>query len=110
VFDDALPEPHTQELPLPDYPHLTTRAIESRVADLDRAQVEALLRYECAHRERTPVIRLLTARLRRLRETAPRKSPPGGSTAPVPEQKPYPEVPGIPARRIPLGPWHRPQP
>lgn len=67
-FENELPDPSTQELPIPDYNHLPRIGMESRTRDLEREDLELLLRYECAHRARTPVLRLLAARLRRLRE------------------------------------------
>lgn|GEM_PF-6896467 len=74
MFDDEMPGPTTQELPIPDYRHLPAQTIEGRARELDRAAVEAVLRYECEHRARTPLIRALTARLRRLRERGPRSA------------------------------------
>jgi hypothetical protein len=69
--EDALPAPTTQELPIPDYKHLPRLDVEPRVGDLGKEEVETVLRYEREHRGRTPVIRLLTARLHRLRESRP---------------------------------------
>lgn len=67
LFDNEIPGPETSELPIADYPHLPRLQIESRASELDREQVERVLRYEREHRGRTPVIRLLTARLHELR-------------------------------------------
>jgi hypothetical protein len=75
VFDDVTPGPTTRELPIPDYRHLPAHVIEGRIGDLDREAVEKVLRYECDHRERTPLIRLLTARLRGLRARASGPAP-----------------------------------
>jgi hypothetical protein len=68
LFDDETPAPATQELPIADYKHLPRIAVEASVGKLDRDDVELVLRYEREHRGRTPVIRLLTAQLRRLRD------------------------------------------
>ncbi|WP_069465099.1 hypothetical protein [Actinacidiphila rubida] len=68
--------------PIDDYDHMTLRGVESRLGTLGEDDLEDLVRYECAHQDRTQVIRLLTARLQRLRET--RRSPgprPGRSGA-----------------------------
>ena len=67
-----MPGPKTQELPIADYRHLPVHTIAGRIPELDRKGVETVLRYECDHRERTPLIRLLTARLRGLRARAGR--------------------------------------
>ncbi|MEV6008021.1 hypothetical protein AB0M29_14515 [Streptomyces sp. NPDC051976] len=67
-FESELPDPSTGELPIPDYNHLPRIGMESRTRDLGREDLEVLLRYECAHRARTPVLQLLAARLRGLRE------------------------------------------
>lgn len=68
MFDEGMPTPATRELPIVGYRHLPKQAIEALASDLDHEQADLVLRYECAHRGRTPVIRLLTARLRGLRE------------------------------------------
>jgi hypothetical protein len=67
LFDDETPAPATQELPIADYKHLPRIAVEASVGKLDQDDVELVLRYEREHRGRTPVIRLLTAQLRRIR-------------------------------------------
>ncbi|SFF77372.1 hypothetical protein SAMN05216251_12848 [Actinacidiphila alni] len=66
-LEDATPATVTQELPVLDYKHLPRLEIERHVLGLDEDATAVLLRYECDHRARTPVIRLLTARLRHLR-------------------------------------------
>ncbi|WP_329138942.1 hypothetical protein OG552_32065 [Streptomyces sp. NBC_01476] len=68
LFDGELPGPATAEVPIVGYPHLPKIAIESSLRDLGPDEVESVLRYESRHRARTPVIRLLTARLRRFRD------------------------------------------
>ncbi|WP_327287204.1 hypothetical protein [Streptomyces sp. NBC_01198] len=68
LFDDEIPDPVTQELPIPDYNHLPRLDVESRSRQLDAEGLELVLRYERTHRDRTPVAQFLTARLRRLRD------------------------------------------
>ncbi|WNI18821.1 hypothetical protein [Actinacidiphila sp. ITFR-21] len=68
LSDGEGPSPATRELPIVDYNHLPKLAIEGFSHDLAKEEVETVLRYERAHRSRTPVIRVLTARLRRLRD------------------------------------------
>lgn len=65
--DDITPVPVTQELPIADYKHLPRISVEDRVGKLDQDGAEKVLRYEREHRDRTPVIQLLLARLRQLR-------------------------------------------
>ncbi|WP_237404506.1 hypothetical protein [Actinacidiphila reveromycinica] len=74
--EPRLPAPH--DLPIAGYDRLPRVAIEARVARLDRGQVEALLRYEGEHADRTPVLRLLTRRLRELRDDSHDADAPGG--------------------------------
>ncbi|WP_433887804.1 hypothetical protein [Streptomyces sp. CA-111067] len=68
MFDDEIPDPVTRELPIPDYKHLPRLDVETRAEGLKAEDLQIVLRYERGHRDRTPVIRLLTARLRRLRD------------------------------------------
>ncbi|MDX3074187.1 hypothetical protein ACIP98_34630 [Streptomyces sp. NPDC088354] len=65
--DDMAPATVTQDLPIADYKHLPRISVEDRVGELDRDGAEKVLRYEREHRDRTPVIQLLIARLRQLR-------------------------------------------
>ncbi|MYS19341.1 MULTISPECIES: hypothetical protein [unclassified Streptomyces] len=77
-FDDSAPGPATGELPIAEYNHLPRREVEGRLPDLDREQVELVLRYERRHRARTPVLRLLTTRLREFRDRRDCEQPAGG--------------------------------
>jgi hypothetical protein len=83
LFDDGTPGPATGELPIADYKHLPRVAVEGPAQELDQEQVETLLRYERRHRDRTPVIRLLTARLRAIRRSR-RQARPAGGFGPAP--------------------------
>ena len=65
-------------LPIPDYDHLPRYVIESRVRSLTGDDVQILLRHESRHRNRTPVLRLLTGRARELRGQGHPTPPCGG--------------------------------
>lgn len=76
------------DLPLPDYDHLPTGSLESRIKPLSREDVQQLLDYERAHGDRLPVVQVLEARLDQLAAGA---EPTGGSTdAVTPETAPPP--------------------
>jgi hypothetical protein len=93
--------PHHDQLPLPDYDHLPTGSLESRVRSLDADQVAALLAYERAHADRPLEVRILEHRLEALRGGA---EPTGGDpTAPAPES-PYGEPGGSQASPATEGP------
>lgn len=84
-FEDDMPGPVTQELPIVDYPHLPRIEVERRAQDLASDGLELVLRYEREHGDRTPVVRLLTARLRQLRERGRDSRPPAaGGYGPAP--------------------------
>jgi hypothetical protein len=90
-FPGEIGLPAKGELPIPDYEHLPQYSIESRVASLARDDVEILLRYESEHRNRTPVLRLLTERVRELR-ARDRLVPPQGGYGPPSPYPPDPEA------------------
>ncbi|MFC4030030.1 hypothetical protein ACFO3J_00935 [Streptomyces polygonati] len=69
LFDSEGPGPATGELPIMDYKHLPKLAIEGFSQSLAKEETELVLRYEREHRDRTPVVRVLTARLRQLRHS-----------------------------------------
>ena len=75
------------DLPLPDYDHLPTGSLESRVRTLDADGVARLLEYEREHADRVQVVQMLEHRLERLRsgEAAPSG---GDPAAPAPEAAP----------------------
>ncbi len=80
-MNDATP-PH-DGLPLPDYDHLPTGSLQSRVRTLEAAGVEELIAYERSHGNRTPVLQVLE---RRLEELVAGGTPSGGDpSAPAPE-------------------------
>lgn len=84
LFDDAIPGPTTRELPIVDYNHLPRLTVESRAKDLNREQLELVLRYEREHSDRTPVIQLLNGRLRQLRLLRRGAVLPPGGPGPAP--------------------------
>ncbi|MDQ0604583.1 hypothetical protein QF037_008928 [Streptomyces canus] len=53
------------ELPIPDYDHLSLGALEQRIGSLTTDELDALRRYESEHANRALVMRLLEARLDR---------------------------------------------
>ena len=59
--------PHHDQLPLPDYDHLTVGSLQSRIRSLELADVEQVLAYEKAHGDRLPIVQVLESRLERLR-------------------------------------------
>lgn len=65
-------------LPLPDYDHLPTGSLASRIRALSADEVKALLAHEREHGDRAPVARVLEARLTELAEGA---EPSGGDPA-----------------------------
>jgi hypothetical protein len=68
------------ELPFPDYDHLSAGELGHRIRSLSHEDLEQLLRYEREHAHRTHVIALLTSRLHQLEEGSPRS--PGSSVPP----------------------------
>lgn len=71
-------DPARDALPLPDYDHLPTGSLESRVRSLGADEVEELLAYERSHADRRPVTEVLAARLEQLRAGAvPTSGDPG---------------------------------
>jgi hypothetical protein len=70
--------PTADELPITDYDHLPKVVAEGRVPALGREDLETILRYERAHRDRTPLVRLLMARLRQMRYRISRGTTVGG--------------------------------
>jgi hypothetical protein len=95
----------TDNLPLPDYDHLTLPELTSRVRTLDADGVEALVEHERRHGDRLPVLQVLQERLGQLRQGA---QPSGGaSDAPVPGQPPAPDA-GSPVSPATSGPAMNP--
>lgn len=76
--------------PLADYDHLPKVLVENRAARMPREQVEALLRYESAHRARTPVIRVLRSRLHQIENSGRQQGAVGGYGGPPLPKRPAP--------------------
>ncbi|WP_166844285.1 hypothetical protein [Isoptericola sp. BMS4] len=77
MTDDPTAPGH-DDLPLPDYDHLSTGELVHRIRALDAAGVEELLTYERAHGDRLPVVTVLEQRIADLRDGA---EPSGGDPA-----------------------------
>ena len=54
---------HHDELPLPDYDHLSIGSLEGRIRSLDVDGLQALLGYEQEHGNRLSVVQILQTRL-----------------------------------------------
>ncbi|CAL9599111.1 hypothetical protein SUDANB6_05415 [Streptomyces sp. enrichment culture] len=77
-------DPARNTLPLPDYDHLPTGGLESRIRSLSVEEVEELLAYERSHADRLPVTQVLASRLEQLKSGAEPSS--GDPRALRPEQ------------------------
>lgn len=66
------------ELPIPDYDHLQTGALVSRIRTLDASGLETLLAYEKAHANRIQVVSAMQHRLSAVKAGA---QPSGGDPA-----------------------------
>ena len=60
----------SKELPLPDYDHLPTAALQHRIRSLSADELELILAYERAHADRIDVRMVVEARLTALHEGA----------------------------------------
>jgi hypothetical protein len=67
--------PQHDELPLPDYDHLPTGTLPTRISGLNEAGLAQLLAYERAHGNRLPVIQVLENRLTGLQNGAEPSGP-----------------------------------
>ena len=67
--------PQHDELPLPDYDHLPTGTLPTRISGLNEAGLAQLLAYERAHGNRLPVIQVLENRLTALQNGAEPSGP-----------------------------------
>ena len=70
--------PQHDELPIPDYDHLQTGALTSRIRTLDATGLETLLAYERAHANRIQVVTAMQHRLTSVKQGA---QPSGGDPA-----------------------------
>lgn len=78
LFDSETPSPTPDDLPIAGYDHLPLPAVDQAVRRLSAADLDVLVRYERENRDRTPIMRVLSARQHELRHAAARATPPGG--------------------------------
>ena len=94
--------PDKDALPLPDYDHLTTGSLQSRIRSLDGEGVRQLLTYEQNHGNRLAVVQILESRLRMLDDGAepsagsPLAATPEVTSAPPGGSKVSPQTSGPP--------------
>jgi hypothetical protein len=90
------------ELPLPDYDHLTLGELPTRIGSLDADALRQLLAYEREHGDRLPVVQVLEHRLAAVESGAgltggdPRASTPASALSPEGGSKVGPETSGPP--------------
>ncbi len=75
------------ELPLPDYDHLTLGSVRGRMRSLDVPQLVQLRDYEKAHANRLPIVTMLDNRIAKL-ATDPTATTSGGNPAASTPEKP----------------------
>jgi hypothetical protein len=75
------------KLPIPDYDHLPTGSLESRIRSLDESGVSQLLVHESRHGNRAPVMNVLRQRLQALQAGA-KPSAGSGDPGSMPESSP----------------------
>src|SRR5690348_7458095 len=81
-------DPDKQTLPMPDFDHLPLATLQHRIRSLDLDGLEQVAAYERAHGNRAPVMTVVDARLRELRNGAQPSA--GSPDAPAPEAAPPP--------------------
>jgi hypothetical protein len=90
------------ELPLPDYDHLTLGELPTRIGGLDAEALRQLLAYEREHGDRLPVVQVLEHRLAAVESGAgltgghPGVSPPASQESPAGGSKVGPQTGGPP--------------
>jgi hypothetical protein len=89
------------ELPIPDYDHLQTGALSSRIRTLDATGLETLLAYERAHANRIQVVSAMQHRLTSLKKGA---QPSGGDPASTGVDDPVATAGGSPVSEATSGP------
>jgi hypothetical protein len=73
------------DLPLPEFDHMTVGSLRGRLRRLDAVSLVQLLDYEQAHAARVPIVSMLENRLRRvLEEGEPADAAPQAGAADVP--------------------------
>lgn len=81
AFSDVPEVGSHDELPLPDYDHMTLGSLRGRLRSLDVAQLVQLRDYEKAHADRLPVITMLDNRIAKLATDASAMPSPGAAGA-----------------------------
>ena len=89
------------ELPIPDYDHLQTGALVSRIRTLDASGLETLLAYERAHANR---IQVVTAMQHRLTSVKAGAQPSGGDPTATGADSPPAAAGGYPMSEATSGP------
>ncbi|MDQ1673048.1 MAG: hypothetical protein QOC98_1610, partial [Frankiaceae bacterium] len=90
------------ELPLPDYDHLTLGELPTRIGSLDAEALRQLLAYERGHGDRLPVVQVLEHRLAAVESGVgltggdPQTSTPTSAQSPRGGSKVGPETSGPP--------------
>jgi hypothetical protein len=64
------PEVEREELPIPDFDHLTVGSLRGRLRALDLAELQALRSYEQEHAKRLPILTMLENRIAKLESTS----------------------------------------
>ncbi len=75
------------ELPLPDYDHMTLGSLRGRMRALTVEQLVQIRRYEKAHADRLPIVTMLDNRIAKLATDAGATTSGPVSTSPAPEQQ-----------------------
>jgi hypothetical protein len=76
------------DLPLPDYDHMTLGSLRGRLRSLDLEQLVQIRDYEKAHASRLPVVTMLDNRIAKLAVTPASEQPSGRpSDRPAPGQR-----------------------
>lgn len=72
-----------EDLPLPDYDHLTLGSLRGRMRSLDLPQLVAVRDYEKAHADRLPIVTMLDNRIAKLASDPTAPLSPGGGAGPA---------------------------
>lgn len=84
--------PAHDELPLPDYDHMTLGSLRGRLRSLSVEQLVQVRDYEKAHADRLPVVTLLDNRIAKLATDAAAAPSPGGELPVLPAAAAAPKV------------------
>jgi hypothetical protein len=95
--------PEHDDLPLPDYDHMTLGSLRGRMRSLDLPQLIAIRDYEKAHADRLPIVTMLDNRIAKL-ATDPTAPLSGGSPTAPDAAQPTPSPGGSPVSPATSGP------